>query len=133
MKMNYRLNTKFIELPKFLSFGCRLKKIRKEKNLSQKDIARKLGKNSQTISNWERGQNTPTRSAIIKLANILKVEVTQLIPCLNLASSKDLFDLRIQNEVNCLDYFIDCANDKDILDILPPTESGDSYRSVARR
>lgn len=40
-------------------FGSRLKKLRKEKGLTQKKLAEKLGYGSSTISVWEIGKQEP--------------------------------------------------------------------------
>lgn len=40
-------------------FGSRLKKLRKEKGLTQKKLAEKLGYDNSTISAWEIGKQEP--------------------------------------------------------------------------
>lgn len=40
-------------------FGSRLKKLRKEKGLTQKKLAKKLGYDNSTISAWEIGKQEP--------------------------------------------------------------------------
>ena len=47
-----------------------IKKYRKENNLSQDELAEKLGVSRQSISLWETGQTQPTIENIIALARI---------------------------------------------------------------
>ena len=56
----------------------RLKEIREEKNILQKDIAQKLNKTRECISSWERGVNEPDLESLIKLADILEVSLDYL-------------------------------------------------------
>ena len=54
-------------------------KLRKEKNLTQQDIANKLHITDKAVSKWERGLSYPDITSISKLANILGVESSYLI------------------------------------------------------
>lgn len=54
-------------------------KLRKEKNLTQQDIANKLHITDKAVSKWERGLSYPDITSISKLANILGVEISYLI------------------------------------------------------
>ena len=56
-----------------------LKEIRKECNLQQKDIAEELGGADNTISRWERGENSPDDQVIIYLVKLLVVTYVYLI------------------------------------------------------
>lgn len=48
-----------------------IKNYRKENNLSQDELAEKLGVSRQSISLWETGQTQPTLENIMALAKIL--------------------------------------------------------------
>lgn len=61
-------------------FGAKLAYLRKSKNLSQEEIAAEVGITFQYVSQIECGLANPTLEKIIKLADVLEVEV------------KDLFD-----------------------------------------
>lgn len=52
---------------------------RKNQNLTQKQLADKLGILDKTISKWERGVNAPDISLLIPLAKILDVEVQEIL------------------------------------------------------
>lgn len=55
-----------------------IKRIRKEKALSQKDVAEKAEMLVPTYSRLERGGSTPGLSTIVKIANSLGVTVVEL-------------------------------------------------------
>lgn len=56
----------------------RLKTLRLNKNLTQQDIANKLGTSYQTYQQWERGVRTPKISSLNKLAEIFEVSTDYL-------------------------------------------------------
>lgn len=57
----------------------RLKELRKEKKLSQKEIANFLNINEKTISRWESGENTIKSDKAQKLADYFGVSVAYLL------------------------------------------------------
>jgi len=59
--------------------GGNLKKIRTEKNITQTDLAEKLGVDKSFISNIENGKNNPTLSTITNLAQALGVSTNELL------------------------------------------------------
>jgi len=59
--------------------GRNLKRIRKEKGISQGDIVRSLGMDRAFISNIENGKTNPTLATIAKLAKALGVPIEDLI------------------------------------------------------
>lgn len=52
---------------------------RKEKRLTQKELAAKLGVTNKAISKWETGQGMPDISMLLKLSEILEVSVEELL------------------------------------------------------
>lgn len=56
-----------------------MKKIRKEKGMSQGDICRKLDLDRAYISNVESGNKNPTLSTITRLAKALGVSIDKLL------------------------------------------------------
>lgn len=60
-------------------FADNLKKLRKNKGFSQEGLAEYLHVTRQTISKWERGYSVPDADLLIHLANILEVDVRQLL------------------------------------------------------
>ncbi|GFH41249.1 helix-turn-helix transcriptional regulator [Lactococcus insecticola] len=56
-----------------------LKEWRKEKKITQKDLAIALSVSPNTILNWENSRSTPNVNQAIILADLLKVELEQII------------------------------------------------------
>ena len=56
-------------------FGLFVTELRKEKNLTQKDLAEKLYVSDKTVSKWERGLSMPNVVLLIPIADILEVTV----------------------------------------------------------
>ena len=52
---------------------------RKEKNLTQKDIAQRLHVSVQAVSKWERGLNFPDIALMEPLAEVLDLTVSELL------------------------------------------------------
>lgn len=59
--------------------GRNLKRIRKEKGISQGDIVRSLGMDRAFISNIENGKTNPTLATIAKLAKAVGVSIEELM------------------------------------------------------
>ena len=57
----------------------RLVVLRKERGLSQEELAEKLYVSRQTISNWERGQTYPDLSSLLLLATYFDISLDNLI------------------------------------------------------
>ncbi|HGI3718502.1 TPA: helix-turn-helix domain-containing protein [Streptococcus agalactiae] len=66
-------------MKKLTNFPQKLKELRKEKKLTQTELASKLNIIQKSYSNWESGKAEPTLDNIIKLANILDVTVDYLL------------------------------------------------------
>ncbi len=60
-------------------FGDFLKLRREELNLEQTDLARELGVQQQTVSKWERARAVPKPERIRRLAEVLRVDVADLM------------------------------------------------------
>lgn len=60
-------------------FSERLKWLRKEKGISQQELADKLCVVRQTISKWEKGLSLPDAEMLMKLAEVLGVTVNELL------------------------------------------------------
>ncbi|SCH30822.1 MULTISPECIES: helix-turn-helix domain-containing protein [unclassified Romboutsia] len=62
-----------------MNLGENLKKLRKENNLSQEQLAEKLNISRQAISKWESGKTYPDIENLILLRNIFKTTLDELI------------------------------------------------------
>lgn len=62
-----------------MKFGDNLKQIRKSKNISQEDLAERLGVSRQSVSKWETGENYPSMFNIMCLCDIFKCKINNLV------------------------------------------------------
>ena len=60
------------------SLGKLIKTLRKEKKMTQEDLASKLGVTISAISKWETGKNSPDISMLHKLSEILNISLEEL-------------------------------------------------------
>lgn len=57
----------------------RLASMRKENNLSQEQLAEKIGVSRQAVSKWERGESSPDTDNLIALAQLYGVSLDELV------------------------------------------------------
>lgn len=60
-------------------FSDRLAELRKEKKLTQKELAEQIGIKQNSYSDWETGKNEPNLENVVKLAHILNVTTDDLL------------------------------------------------------
>lgn len=60
-------------------FGKKLKELRIEKNLSQRNLGEILSVCNQTVSFWESGNREPDLDAIVKIADFFDVSADYLL------------------------------------------------------
>ena len=58
-----------------MNLGERIVALRKEKDISQGDLAKRLNVSRQAVSKWEQGLSSPDTVKLIQLAQILETEV----------------------------------------------------------
>ena len=63
-----------------MTLGQNIARARKENKLSQADLSRKLDMSQTIISQWERGEREASLSMIWRIADVLNVPVTSLLP-----------------------------------------------------
>lgn len=61
------------------NIGKFLQEVRKEKGLTQKDLAEKIGVSDKTISKWENGNSTPDTSMLLSISEALDVTVNEIL------------------------------------------------------
>lgn len=71
-------------------FGTFLCEMRKEKNMTQKELAEKLFVSDKTVSKWERGASIPNVALLIPIADVLGITVTELLKGERLSNSQTL-------------------------------------------
>ncbi len=57
----------------------KIRAIREEKNLTQNQLAEKIGVVGHNVGDWERGKCEPSISMLIKIANALEVSIDYLV------------------------------------------------------
>lgn len=62
-----------------MTLGERLMNLRKEKHLSQEEVADRLNVTRQTVSKWELDQSTPDFDKIVPLCNLYEISSEELI------------------------------------------------------
>jgi transcriptional regulator with XRE-family HTH domain len=62
-----------------MKFGETVRRLRKERNLSQEALAERAGMNADFVGFIERGENVPTLTTILQLARALGVQPSVLI------------------------------------------------------
>lgn len=62
-----------------MNLGEKLFELRKEKNLSQEEVADKLNVTRQTISKWETNQSTPDFDKIIPICELFEISTEELL------------------------------------------------------
>lgn len=80
-----------------MTIGDRLLKLRRERNLSQEDLANELDVSRQTISKWETNQSLPDFDKIVPICNYFGITTDEL-----LTGSKDIVR---ENQLNIKSTF----------------------------
>ena len=62
-----------------VKIGEFLKTLRKDKNITQEQLAEKLNVSNRTVSRWETGNNMPDLSTLIELADYYEVEIREIL------------------------------------------------------
>ena len=62
-----------------MKIGDRIKELRKEKNFSQSQLARRIAVSQKAVDYWELGTNEPKASYIVKLAELFEVSADFLL------------------------------------------------------
>lgn len=76
-----------------MNLSERLKELRAEQNLTQKQIALKLNVAYQVYQRWEKGERQPKKESIENLANVLNVSVGYLLGETNIKSGSEIDEI----------------------------------------
>lgn len=77
-----------------MKFSKSLKNIRKKNNVSQEDLAEKLGVSRQTVSSWENDKSYPDIASIVKISEIFKVSLDELLKGYKNLKKEDLSKIK---------------------------------------
>lgn len=62
-----------------MKIGSFLKELRKEKELTQEQLAEKFGVSSRSVSRWENGNTMPELGILVELAEYYEVDIKEII------------------------------------------------------
>ena len=94
-----------------MTFGNKLSSLRKQSNLTQADLAEKIGVSRQAITKWENDSGLPDLANIKKIASIFNVTIDELLDYraeeiqLNLNTTTEKID-RKNSKLKNVDSFI---------------------------
>ena len=97
----------------------RLYELRKKNNLSQEELAEKLGVSRQAVSKWERSEASPDTDNLIALAKIYGLSLDELIYGEKEDKKEELKEESKENNANDEDVYINIDNDGDKVTIGP--------------
>ena len=83
--------------------GKFIAKLRKEKNMTQNELAESLGITDRAISKWKNGRGMPDLSLLTPLCEILGVSINELLSGERL-DKKDYQEKLEENFINTIDY-----------------------------
>ncbi|HIU52273.1 MAG TPA: helix-turn-helix transcriptional regulator [Candidatus Merdicola faecigallinarum] len=83
---------------KMRSIGETIASLRKEKGMTQNELAEKMNVTDKAVSKWERDLSCPDVNTISKLADILEVSVEELLK----AKKKDNLEMKTKDLMNLI-------------------------------
>lgn len=92
-----------------MHFGDTLLKLRKQKNISQDELAEKIGVTRQTISNWELNITVPNINDLKKLSEVFGVSYNELLNP-NVSENKKISDVEKAAKIILLLFKITCIS-----------------------
>ena len=73
------LNTFVLKNMNLDSFSKKIRYLRIERNLNQREFAKLINRGFTTVCNWEQGNRMPTPETIKDISNILDIDYTYLL------------------------------------------------------
>ena len=71
-----------------MCIGEKISQMRKQNNMTQKDLAEKLNVSDNVISKWETGKCLPDVETMLKLSKVLDVSISELYECVERTDTK---------------------------------------------
>ena len=96
-----------------MSFEKRLTELRKQKKISQEELAKKIGVHQNVIGRYERGEARPSIELASKLANVFEVSLDYLVGNTDLELDKTILEKVItiqklpEEDKHCIMYSLD--------------------------
>ena len=94
----------------------RLYELRKKNNLSQEEVADKLGISRQSVSKWERAESSPDTDNLIELAKLYNVSLDELLNVDN--SSKYNEENKVFSPINAEEFIKDDEEDETNVEVV---------------
>ncbi|WP_422445628.1 helix-turn-helix domain-containing protein [Thermoanaerobacterium sp. DL9XJH110] len=114
-----------------MNFGEKLKKLRNERKMTQKELAERIGVSRATIAGYETKGKEPPYSTLIKLAEVLNCSIDYLLE--NSVNIKNENNINTDNQ-NLNHYYTVISRRKDLQQLLKETEklSPDSVHRIIK-
>ena len=120
-----------------LKIGAYLKELRKDKAITQEQLADILNVSRRTVSRWETGSNLPDLDLLIELADFYKVDLRQLLEGEanpeDDAVSVEVMNLPIRLREVVLLYYFEDMNTNEIAETLRISQQAVSGRLMRAR
>ena len=81
------------------AFGTFVAMLRKEKGITQKELAQRLFLSDKAVSKWETAASVPSIDLLIPLADLLGVTVTELLMCRRMEQDNALSAAQVEQVV----------------------------------
>lgn len=81
-----------------MKFNGRLRELREEKKLFQKDLAEILGVKRSTVAGWESGNRKPDLEVLIQISNYFKCSIDYLAGKTDIKEPKNAYDITLDAE-----------------------------------
>ena len=84
-----------------MNVGKNIAKFRKEKNLTQEELAKKINVSSKTISSYENNRNLPTIETLLLLSQVLEISIDEIVGKTNKdkTATKEKYDKQRKNNL----------------------------------
>jgi len=110
-------------------FTQRLKELRKNKKLTQSEVAKELEIASSTYSNYEQGSRFPDQKTLINLAKFYEVSIDYLLGETDSKLSEDKIATMIADDPDLLEFFNTIKNNNELKRLFKHTK-GLSSKSI---
>ena len=80
-----------------MNFGDILKKLRKDKNLTQDELAQKINNSRSNIANYENGKNMPSVEVLQKLSELFNVSTDYLLGKSDIRNPEEIKNIKHAN------------------------------------
>lgn len=95
------------------AFGKFISELRKDKGMTQKELAERLFISDKAVSKWETGMSLPDITLLVPLADILEVSVMELLNCQRIPQNETMNTEQVEELVQKAITFSDESQDKE--------------------